>query len=72
MQATRGVALGDERSHARLDDGTATRLHGFHLGWAEVDADYVMSLVGEAGCGDRAHVAKPEYAYRWTHADNHR
>ena len=72
MQAARGVALGDERSHARLDDGTATRLHGFDFGWAEVDADYVMSLVGEAGCGDRAHVAKPEYAYRWTHADNHR
>ena len=56
-------------SHARLDDGTTAGLHRVDFRTAKVDADYVVTLVREAGCGDSADIAEPEYADRCTHAD---
>src|ERR1700723_1837835 len=56
MQVFGSMALGDEIAHLGLDDRTAARLHGFDLGRAEVDSNYVMPLVREAGRRDRAHV----------------
>jgi hypothetical protein len=67
VQEVRGVGLGEEIAHARLDDGTPTRSHGFYLRQAD-RRRLCCAPVREAGCGDSAR-AKPEYANRWTRAD---
>src|SRR5438876_5275532 len=69
MQAASGMALGDEISHSWFDDRTAACLRRFDLRRAQVDTDYLVPLVCEAGRGDSAHIAKPEDANRWTHRD---
>jgi hypothetical protein len=68
MQSAPGPALGNEISHPRFDNRTAAGLHGFYLRQTEINADYVVPLMREAGCGDSTHIAQPEHAYRLSHA----
>ena len=64
MQAAPGSALGNEISYLRFDNRIAAGLHGFYLRQAEINANYVVSLVCQAGRSDSPHIAKPEDAYR--------
>ena len=68
MQPPSGPALGNQISDLRFDNRIAAGLHGFYLRQAEINANYVVPFVREAGCGDRPYIAKSEDANRLTHA----
>src|ERR1700674_5555773 len=55
MQSVRGIARGTHSPPARLDRGTAARLHRFDLRRAKVNPNDLMALACEAGRRDRAH-----------------
>jgi len=63
------MALGDKIAHAWFDNRTAARLQGFDLACAEVNADYIMSLMRKAGRSDRADIAESEDADGATHVN---
>jgi hypothetical protein len=62
MQAALGPTPGNEISYLRFDNRIAAGLHGFYLRQAEINADYVVALMCEAGSSDSPHIAKPEHA----------
>lgn len=69
VQPSLGMAPGAELSDLRLNHGTSASLHGFDLGWTEVDSDDVVPFGGKAGRRDRPHITKAKYTNRCAHAD---